>query len=248
VHKKHTYLAHGLAKNNNLNATPVVQDMYRCHFYYILPSPHMITKNALLVTAQGLLLTSLSFATLADQVILDDLIVDGSQCVGSACTDNEAFSFDTILYKSDDPSVRFQDTSSSASFPTSDWEFGFSDENSTVIPYFYLKDLDSDANLLILQSGNNGGIAIGAHSTLEDNSISVGNADTQRKVVYVANGVADSDAANMAQFNAFTTTAEANVAGDIVNINSDISELQTSLTSLQSRLETLATRIDGLTP
>jgi len=208
----------------------------------------MIKKIPCTFLTQGLLLASLSFSSLADQVILDDLIVDGAQCVGSACTDNEAFNFDTILYKSDDPSVRFQDTSSSASFPTSDWEFGFSDENSTVIPYFYLKDLDSDANLLILQSGNNGGIAIGAHSTLENDSISVGNADTQRKVVYVANGVADSDAANMAQFNAFTTTAEANVAGDIVNINSDISELQTSLTSLQSRLETLATRIDGLTP
>ncbi len=208
----------------------------------------MIKKNALLISAQGLLLASLSFSSSADQVILDDFIVTGSQCVGSACTDNEAFNFDTILYKSDDPSVRFQDTSSSASYPTSDWELGFSDENSTVIPYFYLKDMDSNANLLILQSGNNGGVAIGANSTLENDSISVGNADTQRKIVYVANGVADSDAANMAQFTAFTTTAEANVAGDIVNINSDINNLQTSLTSLQTRLETLATRIDGLTP
>jgi len=208
----------------------------------------MIRKFSCTFLAQGLLLASLSLSASADQVILDDLIVNGSQCVGSACTDNEAFNFDTILYKSDDPSVRFQDTSSSASFPTSDWEFGFSDDNSTVIPYFYLKDIDSNANLLVLQSGSNGGVAIGANSTLENDSISVGNADTQRKIVYVANGVADSDAANMAQFTAFTTTAEANVAGDIVNINSDISELQTSLTSLQTRLETLATRIDGLTP
>ncbi len=208
----------------------------------------MIRKFSCTFLAQGLLLASLSLSASADQVILDDLIVNGSQCVGSACTDNEAFNFDTILYKSDDPSVRFQDTSSSASFPTSDWEFGFSDDNSTVIPYFYLKDIDSNANLLVLQSGSNGGVAIGANSTLENDSISVGNADTQRKIVYVANGVADSDAANMAQFTAFTTTAEANVASDINTITSDIGTLQTNLSDLQTRLEILATRIDGLTP
>ncbi len=208
----------------------------------------MIKRFPCILLAQGLLLTSLSFSALADQVLFDDLIINGSQCVGSACTDNEAFNFDTVLYKSDDPSVRFQDTSSSASFPTSDWEFGFTDENSTVTPYFYLKDVDGNSNLLILQSGTHGGVAIGADSTLESDSISVGSADNTRRVIFVANGVADSDAATMAQFTAFTTTAEPNVAGDIVTINSDISGLQTSLTSLQTRLESLADRIDGLTP
>jgi len=208
----------------------------------------MIRKFSYTFLTQGLLLASLSLSASADQVILDDLIVNGSQCVGSACTDSEAFNFDTVLYKSDDPAISFQDTSSSASFPTNDWQLGFSDDNSTVTPYFYLKDVDANANLLVLQSGTSGGVAIGADSTLEDDSISVGSANHTRKVVFVANGVADSDAANMAQFTTFTANAEANVAGDIVTINSDISNLQTSLTSLQTRLENLATRIDGLTP
>ncbi len=208
----------------------------------------MIKKLPINLVSQGLLLASLSFNAIADQVITDDLIVNGSQCVGSACTDNEAFGFDTIIYKSDDPVVRFQDTSSSSSFPTSDWALGFTDENSSVVPYFYLKDVDADSNLLILQSGTDGGVAIGADSTLETNAVSVGSIDNTRRIIFVADGVDDSDAATMSQFNVFTANAETNVAGDIDVINSDIGSLQTSLSDLQTRLETLATRIDGLTP
>ena len=35
----------------------------------------------------------------ADQVIFDDLIVDGSQCVGLDCVEGENFDFDTIRLK-----------------------------------------------------------------------------------------------------------------------------------------------------
>jgi len=35
----------------------------------------------------------------ADQVIPDDLIVQGSNCVGLDCVDNESFGFDTLRLK-----------------------------------------------------------------------------------------------------------------------------------------------------
>jgi hypothetical protein len=57
-----------------------------------------------------------------DQVILDDLIVDGSLCVGMDCVNGESFGFDTIRLKENNLRIKFQDTSSTASFPNRDWQ------------------------------------------------------------------------------------------------------------------------------
>lgn len=205
-----------------------------------------LMKSTILTTLQVLVLL-ISSSSYADEVILDDLIVDGSICVGSECADTEVFDFSTAVYKSDDPVVRFQDTSASASFPSSDWAFGFTDEGTTVSPYFYLKDIDGDQMLLVIEAGDEGGIAIGADATLTANAISVGNVNFQRPIMYVADGTDDSDAATMAQFNTFTASAEANVAADITALDTDVASLQTSLSDLQTRLEQLSTRIDNLT-
>jgi hypothetical protein len=58
---------------------------------------------------------------LPDQVIPDDLIVQGSACVGLDCVNNESFSFDTIRLKENNTRISFNDTSTSAGFPTNDW-------------------------------------------------------------------------------------------------------------------------------
>ena len=55
-----------------------------------------------------------------DQVIPDDLIVQGSLCVGLDCVNNESFSFDTIRVKENNTRISFNDTSA-APFPTNDW-------------------------------------------------------------------------------------------------------------------------------
>jgi hypothetical protein len=55
-----------------------------------------------------------------DQVIADDLIVQGSECVGLDCVNNESFSFDTIRLKENNTRISFNDTSA-APFPTNDW-------------------------------------------------------------------------------------------------------------------------------
>ena len=57
----------------------------------------------------------------ADNVIRDDLIVDGSACVGFDCVNGESFGFDTMRLKENNLRLHFQDTSSSASFPSNDW-------------------------------------------------------------------------------------------------------------------------------
>ena len=57
----------------------------------------------------------------ADQVIPDDLIVQGSLCVGFDCVNNESFGFDTIRLKENNLRIKFEDTSVGA-FPTNDWQ------------------------------------------------------------------------------------------------------------------------------
>ena len=46
-----------------------------------------------------------------DQVIPDDLIVQGSACVGLDCVNNESFGFDTIRLKENNTRIKFDDTS-----------------------------------------------------------------------------------------------------------------------------------------
>jgi hypothetical protein len=57
-----------------------------------------------------------------DQVIPDDLIVQGSICAGLDCVNNEDFGFDTIRVKENNTRIQFDDTSTSAGFPTNNWQ------------------------------------------------------------------------------------------------------------------------------
>jgi hypothetical protein len=53
----------------------------------------------------------LSTSALASVIKTDDLIVQGSQCVGSDCTDGMNFEENTIVLKENNLHIRFQDTS-----------------------------------------------------------------------------------------------------------------------------------------
>lgn len=57
-----------------------------------------------------------------DFVIADDLIVQGSACVGLDCVDGENFGFDTIRLKENNTRLQFEDTSTSAGFATTNWQ------------------------------------------------------------------------------------------------------------------------------
>ena len=56
----------------------------------------------------------------ADIVHLDDVIIDGSACVGFDCVNGEAFGSDTIRLKENNLRIHFEDTSTGA-FPSNDW-------------------------------------------------------------------------------------------------------------------------------
>ena len=61
-----------------------------------------------------------------DQVIPDDLIVQGSTCTGLDCVNNESFGFDTIRLKENNTRIKFDDTST-GTCPANDWQLTAND-------------------------------------------------------------------------------------------------------------------------
>lgn len=80
---------------------------------------------------------------MADQVILDDLIVTGSNCVGFDCVNGESFGFDTIRLKENNLRIKFQDTSSTSYFPSNDWQITVNDSASGGANKFSIDDIDA---------------------------------------------------------------------------------------------------------
>lgn len=77
----------------------------------------------------------------ADQLFADDLIVQGSTCVGLDCVNNESFGFDTIRLKENNTRIAFDDTSASAGFPANDWQLSANDSASGGLNKFSLEDI-----------------------------------------------------------------------------------------------------------
>jgi endosialidase-like protein len=75
-----------------------------------------------------------------DNVIPDDLIVQGSACVGLDCVNNESFGFDTIRLKENNTRIKFDDTSVGA-FPANDWQLTANDSASGAASKFSIEDI-----------------------------------------------------------------------------------------------------------
>jgi len=76
-----------------------------------------------------------------DFVILDDLIVDGSACIGFDCVNGESFGFDTIRLKENNLRIKFDDTSTAASFPRNDWQITINDSANGGASKFSIDDI-----------------------------------------------------------------------------------------------------------
>lgn len=81
------------------------------------------------------------FSNLPDQVIPDDLIVQGSACIGLDCVNNESFGFDTIRLKENNTRIKFDDTSTAAGFPANDWQLTANDSASGGSSKFSIEDI-----------------------------------------------------------------------------------------------------------
>jgi hypothetical protein len=76
-----------------------------------------------------------------DQVIADDLIVQGSICAGFDCVNNESFGFDTLRLKENNLRINFDDTSTGAGFPATDWTLSANDSASGGLNRFSIENI-----------------------------------------------------------------------------------------------------------
>src|SRR5882672_5956929 len=104
----------------------------------------MIKHKAFASTRVIALMLGAAFITsgkaVADFVIPDDLIVQGSACVGLDCVDGESFGFDTIRMKENNTRIKFDDTSTSPGFPNNDWQLTANDSASGGLNKFSIEN------------------------------------------------------------------------------------------------------------
>ena len=87
------------------------------------------------------------------QTFTTDLIVQGSECVGIDCTSTESFGFDTIRLKENNLRIKFDDTSSSASFPGNDWQLTANDSANGGANKFSVDDITSGKTPFTIAAG-----------------------------------------------------------------------------------------------
>ncbi len=135
----------------------------------------------------------------ADQVVSDDLIVQGSLCVGFDCVNGESFGFDTIRLKENNTRIRFEDTSV-GTFPSNDWQIFANDSASGGASYLGIEDntagrmifrVDAGAPLLSLRIDALGNLNL---------------TSTTARITNVADPVSGTDAVNLQTLNTALAT------------------------------------------
>lgn len=87
------------------------------------------------------------------QVFTQDVIVQGSLCVGVDCVNAEAFGFDTQRFKENNLRIHFDDTSNSASFPANDWRIIINDSDNGGASYFGVEDATAGRRPFTVEAG-----------------------------------------------------------------------------------------------
>jgi Chaperone of endosialidase len=128
-------------------------------------------------------------STTQDVCYVDDLIVEGSICVGIDCTCNYSFGFDTLVLKENNLRIFFDDTSSSASFPRNDWRIIINDSSNGGASYFGVEDSTAGRRVFTLEAGapthslyvdDGGRVGLGTSTPVVDLHIKSGNTPTLR--------------------------------------------------------------------
>lgn len=138
-----------------------------------------------------------NYVTAADQVILDDLIVDGSACIGMDCINGENFGFDTIRLKENNLRIKFEDTSNSAGFPSTDWQLVANDSASGGLNHFSIEDVTGGRVPFKVEGGSptssiyvdsTGNVGFGTNAPVVQVHVKDGNTPTLRLEQDVSSG------------------------------------------------------------
>ncbi|MBL0303014.1 MAG: tail fiber domain-containing protein [Cytophagaceae bacterium] len=118
-----------------------------------------------------------------DNVIADDLIVQGDGCFGIDCINNENFGINTIKLKANNLRIGFDDTSTGA-FPANDWELEANESASGGLNAFSILDvtggkipfrIEAAARTNALYVKSDGNVGIGTNNPILDIQMKTGN-------------------------------------------------------------------------
>jgi hypothetical protein len=152
-----------------------------------------------------------------DFVIADDLIVQGSGCFGLDCVDGENFGFDTIRVKENNTRIQFDDTSTSAGFPSNNWQIRANDSGGGGTNFLGFVDQGTTGN------SETGTIVFAVNSGAAANSLRVGSNSkvglrTATPVLDMHANTTDTPAIRLEQNNTGGFTAQTwDVAGNEAN-------------------------------
>lgn len=108
-----------------------------------------------------------------DQIIPEDLFVQGRACVGSGCVGTEVFGSEALMLKQNNTWIRFDDNSTAAGFAANDWQIRTNDDTNGGLNRFSIEDLTAaripftilagaPANSLFVDSSGRLGVRTGA--------------------------------------------------------------------------------------
>ncbi|OAN74605.1 hypothetical protein A8B82_17755 [Sulfitobacter sp. EhC04] len=88
---------------------------------------------------------SLAGPATGEELIHDDLVVDGAACIGLGCASGEVFGGTDLKIKQAAISILLEDTSTGGSFPTTDWEIKANDIGSGGSDFLVIRNVDADS-------------------------------------------------------------------------------------------------------
>lgn len=124
-----------------------------------------------------------------DQVVLDDMIIQGSLAVGFDAVNGESFGFNTVVLKENNLRIKFWDTSTSASFPSNDWTLEANDSNNGGLNHFSIMDATAGRRIFTVEAGapsnsiyvkSNGRLGLGTSSPVTQIHTKYGDTPTLR--------------------------------------------------------------------
>lgn len=106
---------------------------------------HRLKKRFLVSSAASILLT-LSFSTFANEILFDDLIIQGNVCIGASCEPGEDLKSNVATIKGEDVKIIIEDTSNAEPFSTQDWQISFNDPSGGTDNNVVVSIIDSEGN------------------------------------------------------------------------------------------------------
>jgi len=110
-------------------------------------------KNNMKTFLRSTALGTSALCLMGSMAFAQNLIVDGSLCVGFDCVNPESFGFDTIRMKENNLRLHFNDTSTAAAFPSADWRLVANDSANGGSNKFALEDSDAGRQTFIVEQG-----------------------------------------------------------------------------------------------